>query len=245
MIIEILATLSFTLMHAIEIYSFSSRAAGKLIGSTALGTSFHYSMDTASRFLLIIFLPSLAFLLENKTSIENYLLVVLLSLFISFIASLLIMLKFNSAQIFFQNVFLLYSKVNILLSLVKSLFLKTKKDKNLKQMDNFNFRKLTRKKVLISFASYSFLNTGFFVAFLFSYIFYEYRLTVSQFSTMFHGIGAVIVAFYLDPMLSRSIDETLVKRGWASDMYSILFGRTLSYFVAFLLFSTYYFFIVL
>jgi len=245
MIIEILAILSFTLMHAIEMYSFSSRAAGKLIGSTALGTTFHYSMHTASRFLLIIFLPSLAFLVENNTSIDHYLLVVIVSLFISFIASLIIILKFNSAQLFFQNVFLLYSESNILLSLVKSVFLKTKNDKDLKQIGRFKFGKLSKKKVLISFVSYSFLNTGFFVAFLFSFIYYEYRLTVSQFSTMFHGVGAVIVAFYLDPMLSRSIDETLVKRGWTSDMYSILFGRMLSYLVAFSLFLMYYFLVAL
>ena len=231
-------------MHFIEIYSFSSRAAGKLSGNTALGTTFHYSMHTGSRFLLIIFLPAVAFLVESRTSIEQYLVVVMWALFLSSFSCLLVILRFNSAQMFFQNVFNLYAKTNILLlSLLKIFFFRSQNHKDLKGMEKFQFNKLVMRKSLIAFVSYSFLNTGFFVAFLMSFIYYEYRLTVSQFATMFHGIGAIIFAFYLDPMLSRSIDESLVKDRWMSDMYSILFGRMLSYLVAFFIFLIYYFFV--
>ena len=244
MLIEIIAIISFVLMHFIEIYSFSSRVAGKLTGNTALGTTFHYSMHTGSRFLLIAFLPSLAFLVESEANIENYLLVVLCALFLCFLSCLFVILRLNNAQLFFQNVFSLYSKSNILLlSLLKVVFSKNKNHKNLKDMEKFQFDKLVKRKSLIAFISYSFLNTGFFVAFLMSFYFYEYRLTVSQFSTMFHGFGAIVVAFYLDPMLSRSIDESLVKGRWANDMYSILFGRMLSYLVSFILFLAVYYFV--
>mgnify|MGYP006084549015 CR=1 FL=1 len=242
-LIEIIAILSFSLMHFIEVHSFSSRAAGKLSGNTALGTTFHYSMDTASRFLLIIFLPALSFLVESKSSVNSYLLVVIWSLFLCFMGNLYIVLRLNSAQFFFQNVFNQYAKTNFLfLSLFQVFFYKTNRKKDLKQLEGFKFNKITYRKTLVAFLSYTFLNTGFFVAFLMSFIFYDYRLTVSQFSTMFHGFGAIVVAFYLDPMLSRSIDESLSKGKWLSDMYSILFGRMLSYFIALFFFLAYYFF---
>jgi hypothetical protein len=138
-------------------------------------------------------------------------------------------------------VFKLYAQNNnLLLSLFKAFFQSGKSNKNIKKIQKFNFKELVLRKYLAASLAYLFLNTGFFVAFLFSLMFYDYRLTISQFATMFHGIGAVIVAFYLDPMLSRSIDESLVKDRWASDMYSILFGRLLSYLVAFLLFLVVY-----
>jgi hypothetical protein len=57
----------------------------------------------------------------------------------------------------------------------------------------------------------------------------ESRLTLSQFTAFFHGFGAVIFAFYLDPMLSRSIDNSSDDISWIKNAYSILMGRILSY----------------
>ena len=62
-------------------------------------------------------------------------------------------------------------------------------------------------------------------------IFPENRLTLSQFTAVFHGFGAVIFALYLDPMLSRSIDTYSDDVTWLKNVYSILLGRTLSYLV--------------
>ena len=244
MIIELLAILSFVLMHVIEIVSFSSRAAGKLSNNTALGTTFHYSMHTASRFLLIIFLPSLALMVETMSSIGNYLIVPIVSLFLCFIINGIIILKLNDAQYFFQKVFKLYAENNNLLySLFKAFFVSKNSLQIQNSMDKFKFRELTPRKYISSSMAYLFLNTGFFIAFLFSLFFYQYRLTVSQFATLFHGLGAVILAFYIDPMLSRSIDESLVSGRWANDMYSILFGRILSYLVSLILFLAVYYFV--
>ena len=60
-------------------------------------------------------------------------------------------------------------------------------------------------------------------------LFPENRLTLSQFIGVFHGFGAVIFAFYLDPMLSRSIDTYSDDVTWLKNVYSILLGRVLSY----------------
>jgi hypothetical protein len=245
MIIELIVIISFVMMHFIEFFSFSSRAGGKLSGNTTLGTTFHYSMHTASRFLLIIFLPSIAFMVETMTKLDNFLIVPVISLLICFSLNLIVILKFNYAQMFFQQVFKLYSESNnLFLSLFKALYIKNENSETAKHIEQFSLKKLTPRKYLASCIAYLFLNTGFYAAFLFSLIFYKYRLTISQFSSMIHGFGALIVAFYLDPMLSRSIDESLIKDRWASDMYSILFGRMLSYLFAFLIFLTIYLFVI-
>jgi len=75
---------------------------------------------------------------------------------------------------------------------------------------------------------------------LLSLEFLEYRLTLSQFTATFHGIGAVIVSFYLDPMLSRSIDAIEDKVIWLNNLYSILFGRVIAYLATSVLFFTIY-----
>jgi hypothetical protein len=46
----------------------------------------------------------------------------------------------------------------------------------------------------------------------------------------------MIVAFYLDPMLSKSMDDESDETLWIENIYSIMLGRVFSYFVASLFF---------
>ena len=54
-----------------------------------------------------------------------------------------------------------------------------------------------------------------------SVLFPENRLTLSQFTVFFNGFGAVIFAFYLDPMISRSIGSYSDDITWLKNVYSI------------------------
>ena len=65
----------------------------------------------------------------------------------------------------------------------------------------------------------------------------ENRLTLTQFTASFHGVGAIIFAVYLDPMLSRSIDLNNDEITWVKNVYSIILGRVLSYFLILLVMS--------
>ena len=232
--------ISYVLLQAIEMISLGSRVAGRLSGRLALGTTLHQSIYTASRFLLIPFLPSLAFLIESGIHIERYVLLVILSLFISFLMALLILIKLNTFQHFFQKVFHHYDDSHIPIALLKSFA----KDKNYvttsDNIVNFSIEKTQIKKVATSFFAYLFLANGFFVSFLFAINFPEYRLTLSQFTAAFHGIGALIVAFYLDPMLSRSLDKAESEDSWSRNVYSILYGRVLSYICVCIIFTLAY-----
>lgn len=225
---------NYVLFQAIEIASFGARVAGRIANSTALGTTLAQTIYTGSRFLLILFLPSLGYIVESGISIDDYLTTVIVAFLLTLIVSIIIIIKLNSLQNFFQVVFREYSESSIPVALIKSLISK-KTDYDISACEKFKFEKVILKKTLVSFLAYIFLTTGFFVAFMLSVLFPENRLTLSQFTSFFHGFGAVIFAFYLDPMLSRSIDTYSDDVTWLENVYSILLGRALSYLVMVLL----------
>ncbi len=226
-------------MHAIEIASFATRVAGRTSNRVALGTTLQQTIYTTSRFLLIPFLPMLGFLVESGILVDTYLKLVLCAFLLTLLLAIIVIIKLNSIQQFFQIVFEKYTEDTIPIAIVKSFFnndtiVETKK------CENFSLNKIVVKKTLVSLVAYLFLTTGFFIAFFLAIIFPENRLTMSQFTATFHGLGAVIFAFYLDPMLSRSIDSSKDEESWIKNVYSILVGRALSYFVIILLLILYF-----
>ena len=146
-------------------------------------------------------------------------------------------------QKFFQKVFYLYKDSTIPVALLSAILIRKKYD--IKYIDfklKLTSDRLIPKKVFVSFLAYSFLGTGFFISFLLSLIYIDYRLTLSQFTAVFHGFGAIIVSFYLDPMLSRSIDQIKSESAWINNLYSILIGRIISYLIMSIMFICIYYF---
>ena len=229
---------SYTVWHALEIASFGTRVAGRLTNRTALGTSLSQTVYTAADFFVIFFLPALGYIVESGITINDYLTLVLVAYSLTFIISIIMLIKLNSLQHFYQVVFDKYKENTIPIAILKSLINK-KTDLNTKDCDNFTFDKVILKKTLVSFLAYMFLVTGFFVAFMLAVLFPDNRLTLSQFTATFHGFGAVILAFYLDPMLSRSIDSYSDDVTWLKNVYSISFGRMLSYLAMIILLSVF------
>ena len=227
-LLTIIVIVSYVLLHALEIASFGARVAGRLTNRTALGTTLSQTIHTLSRFILILFLPTLGYIVESGITINDYLTLVLVAYTLAFIVSIIMLIKLNSLQQFYQVIFAKYNDNTIPIAILKSLISK-KTDLNAKDCDDFTFDKVILKKTLVSFLAYIFLITGFFNAFMLAVLFPENRLTLTQFTATFHGFGAVILAFYLDPMLSRSIDTYSDDTSWLKNVYSIFIGRTLSY----------------
>ena len=239
-LLSIVVIFSYTLIQAIEITSFGSRVAGRISNRNALGTTISQTVYTFSRFFVVLFLPSLAYVIESGISINEYLIIVLLAYSFCFITSVLMLLKLNSIQHFFQIIFLKYNKNSLPIAFLKA-FHDKKEELNLSNCNFFSFNKLVTKKTFVSFLAYIFLITGFFNAFMLAVLFPEHRLTLSQTTTIFHGFGALIFAFYIDPMLSRSIDSFSDDVSWLKNVYSILVGRALSYLVMIIITSFFYF----
>ena len=229
---------SYIIFQTIETISFGSRVAGKVVSRRALGTTLQQTIFTGSRLFLVLLLPTLAYLVEQKISIEAYTTVVIISLFSTSLIGFLVLLELNYFQKFFQKVFSFYEAQYMPSAILRAIFGKKNVDPNsLLSIPNFSLKYIALKKTIVSFVAYTFLTTGFFITFMLALIFFDYRLTISQFAVVFHGFGAILVGFYLDPMLSRSIDETAENEAWLINVYSILFGRVLSYFVSSVVFT--------
>ena len=233
LILIIIVILSFVLMHFIQMHAFGSRIAGRITKRVALGTTLCETANKLQSFCIIIFLPTLAYLVESGIIIYDYIVLVTVAYILTFLVSIFMIMKIHSLQQFYQVLFIKYNDNSIPVAIFKSLINK-KTDLNTKDCDDFTFDKVILKKTLVSFAAYIFLVTGFFSAFMLAVLFPENRLTFSQFTTVIHGFGVIIFSFYLDPMLSRSIDS-FDDDTWLKNVYSIFLGRAISYFVVIIL----------
>ena len=231
---------SYFSMHFVDMASFGSRVAGRLANKTGLGTTLQLSIMTLSKFALIPFLPVLGFLVESGIRIEDYLIIVIISFMLSFIMSIIILFKLNLFQYFFQKLFINYINITIPSALIKTIFGKNQSIE-LKACQVFSLDKVIIKKTLLSCFAYLFIITGFFAAFMLGILYPENRLTLSQLTATFHGVGTIIFAVYLDPMLSRSIDLYDDDITWMNNVYSIILGRVLSYLIVLIALSIFLF----
>ncbi len=232
-------------MQFIETVSFGSRVAGKLTGRLALGTTLQTSIFTMSRLFLPPLLLAMSYMIESGLSIQWFLLIATVLVFLAFFLSLLVLFNLNSFQSLFQKLFFFYQSHSIPVAILKVL----SRNQGLKDRVNLSYRPklkcLSLKKVLASCFSYFFLSTGFLIAFSLAILIPEYRMTMSQLTTAFHGVGAIFLAMYIDPMMSRSLDIELQNNHWIDNVYSILVGRILSYLLASLVFFGLYLYALL
>ena len=239
----LIALICYTAMQFIETVSFGSRVAGKLANRLSLGTTLQHSIYVASRLFLPPLLLSLSFLIETNLSIELFLLTATILTSSAFFVSLLVLINFNFFQSLFQRLFIKYQYNTIPIAIFKVLF---DKKNELKQVGIEVVPKiisLPLKKVLTSGFAYFFLSTGFLIAFSLAILIPEYRMTMSQLATVFHGIGAIILAMYIDPMVSRSLDVDLENSDWIENIYSIFVGRLLAYLLASIVFLAFYLYV--
>jgi len=236
----LIALICYTTMQFIETVSFGSRVAGKLTNRLSLGTTLQHSIFVTSRLFLPPLLLSLSFLIESNLSIQLFLLTSTVLTFFAFFASLLVLLNFNYFQLLFQRLFTRYQFNTIPIAIAKVFFGKKNELNQINLEVVPKIRSLSLKKIISSGLAYFFLSTGFLIAFSLAILIPEYRMTMSQLTTVFHGIGAIILAMYLDPMVSRSLDIELENSDWIENIYSIFIGRLLAYLLASATFLAFY-----
>ena len=219
-------------MQFIENVSFGSRVAGKLANRLSLGTTLQHSIFTVSRLFLPPLLLSLSFLIESDLGIQLFLLTAAILTTSAFLASLLVLINFNSYQLLFQHLFIRYEFNTIPIAIVKVLFGKSNQLNQVNLEYIPKIRNLSLKKIITSSFAYFFLSTSFLIAFSFAILIPEYRMTMSQLTSVFQGVGAIVLSMYIDPMISRSLDVELENSDWIENIYSIFIGRLLSYLLA-------------
>jgi len=228
----LIALFCYVLMQFIENVSFGSRVAGKLANRLSLGTTLQHSIFTVSRLFLPPLLLSLSFLIESDLGIQLFLLTAAILTTSAFLASLLVLINFNSYQLLFQHLFIRYEFNTIPIAIVKVLFGKSNQLNQVNLEYIPKIRNLSLKKIITSSFAYFFLSTSFLIAFSFAILIPEYRMTMSQLTSVFQGVGAIVLSMYIDPMISRSLDVELENSDWIENIYSIFIGRLLSYLLA-------------
>jgi len=237
LILSFIICVSFILMQTLITACYGSRIAGGLAGRPALGTTIQHTFYVASSFFLIIIMPVSGFLIESNISLFWFLQITIISMLLSSLLSYLVLIRINLVQKFFQKVFYYYDD-NLIPKALLNAFLSKKIIFKINEMDSkFSINKISFKKFFITFVGYAFITSCYFIVFLISIEFIEYRLTISQFAIVLQGIGTFIISFFVDPMLSRSIDNISVgSHAWISNIYSVLLGRVFALFFMGLLF---------
>jgi hypothetical protein len=231
-------------MQFIETAAFGSRVAGKLVNRLSLGITLQHSMFTVSRLFLPPLLLSLSFLIESNLNVELFLLIAAILTFSAFLTSLLVFIKFNYFQLLFQHLFVRYEYNTIPIAILRVIFSRRYEFNKVDLINIPKIRSLQLKKIFASIFAYFFLSTGFLTAFSFAILIPEYRMTVSQLATVFHGIGAIVLALYIDPMISKSIDIEFDNSNWVKNIYSIFVGRLVAYLLASSMFLSFYLYII-
>jgi hypothetical protein len=236
----LITLLCYALMQFIETVSFTSRVAGKLTNRLALGTTLQHSIFTVSRLFLPPLLLSLSFMIESNLSIQLFLLTAFFLTIAAFFTSLVVLVNFNYFQLLFQSLFIRYQSNTIPVAIIKVFFGKKIEFNQVDMEAAPKIRSLSLKKIIASGLAYFFLSTGFLISFSFAILIPEYRMTMSQLATVFGGIGAIILAMYIDPMISRSLDVELENPHWMKNIYSIFIAKVLAYLLASTIFMALY-----
>jgi len=227
-------------MHIIDSISITSYVAGKLTNNHSQGTSLQNSIYIASRTFLPFVLLILAFLIENGATFKEFMLYSILHLLPMIFIIIAVILNINFFQKFFQKVIFNRKSETLPKAVFHGIFLRNHEQELIEFLVEFSINRVVLLKSLLSSLAYIFLTTGFFISFSFAFYFEEFRMTVSQLTTVFHGFGTLILAIAIDPMLSKSIDNSADSDYWIINIFSIIFGRLLAYFIVFCTFLLIY-----
>jgi len=173
-------------------------------------------------------------------SLKEYLFYAILHL-IPVIAMHIFMIRnANAFQKFFQKIIFFRKRKSLPISILMSIYSRTNDVELIDFTKEFSIKRVILIKSFVSSLAYVFLALGFFISFSFAYYFEDFRMTISQLTTVFHGIGGLILAFFIDPMISKSVDIRAKNEIWVNNFYSIMFGRLLSYIISLFILIIYF-----
>ena len=227
----------YSSLHFLDTISMCSNIAGKLTNNISQGAIYQKSISVGARLFLPPVLIILSLLIEHNISTSLFFLIAAIHTFSAFLTTIISIYKINFYQQIFQRSFFYRQNLTLPVSLFKAVFVsKSKCPKSIEFKNKISFSKTRRKKLYVSIVSYFFLGTGFLLSFAIATVYSEFRMTISQLTSVFHGIGAIILSFYIDPFLSKSIDTVKRNEKWIDNLSSIFFGRLIAYLLATFLF---------
>lgn len=225
-------------VHMVEISATHTRLAGVSTGNNMLAYSIQQSVFLAARFLLLFLLPCLGFIVDRGVDLQVYQWTIHSALLLASLLSLLVFSQRRWVLGYYVGVIHAYHRTgNMVGALLSRLFHKPDLGENASFMlpqiwSNRHARGILVKSMVV----YSIYATGIFISFYFALIFQDYRASISQMSGIVNAAAALILTFYIEPAISKSIDaesddaKTLI--------YAMIVGRiigvsVISHFIVF------------
>lgn len=219
----------FSAIHLIEYSSYLSRIAGIRNNSATTGYTFQQMAFVATRFFFVLLMPLLGLVVDKKVSNQSYIIMLYSSIFGATLAYLCVTVIRNKIIDIFQIAISAFIKEANLLKAITASIRQAPKHTNkrnhvnkLELKQTFSNRRALRiiQASAIVFGCYS---VAAFLAFYVALQFYDLRSTIGQMSGVVNALATLLLTFYIEPKISRSIDqqdpdaETLVK--------SLMIGR--------------------
>ncbi|WVN42081.1 hypothetical protein AOB54_01490 [beta proteobacterium MWH-UniP1] len=236
-ILILLCIAFFSLAHFFSAASLFARIAGKLTQKPFLSQSLEKISQLVSIIFLTLFAPILGYITESVFSTKNYLLMVTLAQAgVCILLGLLYLLRFQILSWLDSAITLSQTSKHVWLTILRYARVSPSRKSGLEGVLVVN----KSKYFWVGFFLNLFLASGFFIAFYFASLIPDYRLTLSQLYMLIHGFGTLIQAFYADPALGRSLDNTN-KEEWWPCFLSYYKGRWFAHlFLACVFFASYF-----
>jgi hypothetical protein len=232
-ILIITLIISFAFAHFFNYLTYFSRISGKIIEYSLVGTSLSKIIEGMSIVCLLIFAPSIAYLIETSLlQIKTF----LFTFFISFSLAALLMffafLKRKFLVLLLSKILLVHikQKKNILISFFY--FNKYNFKHNHKYKLRFlvkNKFKINKKVFILSTIAYLFISSGMLIGYSLAIIFIDIRLTLISIIMYIHLFGSLILLLMIDPILNKHIDKLESKVNFSESIInSFILSRIVS-----------------
>lgn len=210
-ILLFLVPILFGLLNALEFTSVLARYSGISINNHMMGYSLQQAVYIFTRFLVVLILPLMGLLTDLGVNSHNFLNMSRSSLFLSFIFGVIILFLSRSIISYYIRVINKYKvSSSFLKAMISSIF--SKNDLEIDEQPIHDFIKNIRhpeiiKSLALTTIIFGIYGSGMFISFYFSLMIPEYRTSLSQMSGAINAFGAVMLTFFVEPHISKRIDE--------------------------------------
>lgn len=223
MIVLLTVIVSYAVIQFFELTSILARISGINTGNFLVSYSIQQTVYMVTRFFTILILPILGLVVDLDTDKSSYKLMCYLSLLSAATLGLLSFLISGSIVLYYEKV--ISNFVNGKGYIRSFLGAKFKFTNKIEFIDFSNFDKASYKVLVSSSVVYLIYSCGMFISFYFALNFHEHRAFLSQLSGVINMFGAVVLTLFIEPNISRSIDD---KSDNARNMVLSLFLARLS-----------------
>lgn len=220
-------------IQLLEMSAILARVSGIQSSRRMLGYSVQNSVYMMTRLLIVFLLPLLGFIVDLGISRPEYTLITHASLAAAGVGAVLVYFGRKTIVSYYGSVMESYVQTGrFIRSFFYPAFARVKASDDALRID-IRSVVASREALRIAFMSTT-VNTiysvGMFFSFYLALVYFDYRTTISQLSGVINAFGAVLLTFFIEPLLSRRIDEE--HQDASSLVMAVLLGRAVAVLVS-------------